>query len=47
MSQSNNYYSVIGGGSVDLGGTLTRIKIFKVTGTDNFDAGKVNIMYEV
>lgn len=33
-------------GSVTLTGTLDRVRITTVNGTDNFDAGTVNIMYE-
>jgi hypothetical protein len=29
-----------------LGGTLDRIRLTTVNGTDTFDAGSVNIMYE-
>jgi len=35
-----------GGGSVTLGGTLDRVRITTVNGTDTFDAGSVNILYE-
>jgi hypothetical protein len=35
-----------GGGSVTLGAILTAIRITTVNGTDTFDAGSVNIMYE-
>jgi hypothetical protein len=35
-----------GGGSVTLGGTLDRVRITTVNGTDTFDAGSINIMYE-
>jgi hypothetical protein len=34
------------GGSVTLGGTLDRVRITTVNGTDAYDAGSVNIMYE-
>ena len=34
------------GGSVSLSGALDRIRITTVNGTDTFDAGSVNIMYE-
>jgi hypothetical protein len=37
------YFAV---GSVALGGTLDRIRITTVNGTDTFDAGTINIMYE-
>jgi hypothetical protein len=35
-----------GGGSKNLSGTLDRVRITTVNGTDTFDAGSVNIMYE-
>lgn len=35
-----------GGGSVTLGGTLDRVRITTVNGTDTFDAGSVNVLYE-
>lgn len=35
-----------GGGSISLGGTLDRIRITTVNGTDTFDAGTINIAYE-
>ena len=35
-----------GGGVITLGGTLDRIRITTVNGTDTFDAGSVNILYE-
>jgi hypothetical protein len=37
--------SVVGGGSVDASGVLTQIRITR-TGTDTFDSGTVNILYE-
>ena len=33
-------------GSISLGGTLDRLRLTTVNGTDTFDAGSVNIMYE-
>ena len=36
----------ISGGTVTLGGTLDRIRITTVNGTDTFDAGTINILYE-
>jgi hypothetical protein len=33
-------------GSVTLSGTLDRIRLTTANGTDTFDAGSVNIMYE-
>jgi hypothetical protein len=34
------------GGSIALSGTLDRIRITTVNGTDTFDAGSINILYE-
>ena len=39
-------YQSIGGGGIALGGTLDRVRITTVNGTDTFDAGTVNILYE-
>ena len=39
-------YSIAGGGNVTLGGALDRIRLTTVNGTDTFDAGSVNIIYE-
>jgi hypothetical protein len=36
----------IGGGAKTLSGTLDRVRITTVNGTDTFDAGSVNILYE-
>ncbi len=33
-------------GYISLGGTLDRISLTTVNGTDTFDAGTINIMYE-
>jgi hypothetical protein len=35
-----------GGGRVALGGTLDRVRITTSNGTDTFDAGSINILYE-
>ena len=43
--QVNNYV-YWGGGCVPLSGTLDRVCITTVNGTDTFDAGSVNILYE-
>jgi len=43
-SSSANTYTA--GGSIALSGTLDRIRITAVNGTDTFDAGSINIMYE-
>jgi hypothetical protein len=36
----------MGGGRIALGGTLDRVRITTVNGTDTFDAGTINILYE-
>jgi len=36
----------LGGGSVALSGALDRVRITTVNGTDTFDAGTINILYE-
>jgi hypothetical protein len=35
-----------GGGSIALGGALDRIRVTTIGGTDTFDAGSLNILYE-
>ena len=39
-------YAMRGGGTVTLGGVLDRVRITTVNGTDTFDAGSINILYE-
>ena len=36
----------IGGGNLNLGGTLDQVRITTVAGTSTFDAGSINILYE-
>jgi len=38
--------TVFAGGDIALGAALTAVRITKVNGTDTFDAGSVNILYE-
>lgn len=38
--------SMLGGGDKTLSGTLDRVRITTIGGTDTFDAGSVNIMWE-
>ena len=38
--------TVVGGGSVTLGAALTAVRITTANGTDAFDAGSVNIIYQ-
>jgi hypothetical protein len=45
-SQSNSATGIVGSGSKTLSGTLDRVRITTVNGTDTFDAGSVNILYE-
>ena len=42
----NSTVAFSGGGSIPLSGTLDRIRITTVNGTDTFDGGSVNILYE-
>ena len=46
IGQSNNAYALIGGGSINLGATLTQLQITTSGGTDTFNAGSINILYE-
>ena len=41
-----NTQTHLGGGQLTLGGTLDRLRITTVNGTDTFDAGSINILYE-
>jgi hypothetical protein len=41
---NNNSYA--SGGSVTLSGVLDRLRITTINGTDTFDAGSINILYE-
>ena len=43
---SSGVYGGFSGGNVTLGGVLDRVRLTTVNGTDTFDAGSVNIMYE-
>jgi hypothetical protein len=38
--------ATMGGGSVTLSGALDRVRLTTVNGTDTFDAGSINILYE-
>jgi hypothetical protein len=46
LGQSDSAVMTITGGSVPLSGTLDRLRITTVNGTDTFDAGSINILYE-
>ena len=43
---TNAAYGGFGGGVVSLSGVLDRVRLTTVNGTDTFDAGSVNILYE-
>jgi hypothetical protein len=44
-SGASNFTSV-GGGNITLSGSLDRVRITTVNGTDTFSAGSINILYE-
>lgn len=46
MGQSDTLRTIYVGGSATLSGTLDRVRITTVNGTDAFDAGTVNILWE-
>jgi hypothetical protein len=46
LGRSDNAGVGLGGGYLPLGGTLDRVRITTVNGTDTFDAGTINIMME-
>ena len=46
FGQSNRAATILVGGSKALSATLDRIRITTVNGTDTFDAGSINILYE-
>jgi len=46
FGRSDGACNFVMGGKLDLSGTLDRIRITTVNGTDTFDAGSINILYE-
>lgn len=46
LSNSNAAIGLITSGTVTLSGALDRVRITTVAGTDTFDAGSINILYE-
>lgn len=46
VATSTTGATVTGGGAVTLSGALDRVRITTVNGTDTFDAGSINILYE-
>jgi len=45
-SDETTDYTISGGGQIALGGVLDRLRFTTVGGTDTFDAGSINILYE-
>ena len=46
VAETDGNRTTIGGGTLALGSTLDRVRITTVNGTDTFDAGSINILYE-
>jgi len=46
LARGDAAQSMTGGGAVTLSGTLDRVRITTVNGTDTFDAGSINILME-
>lgn len=46
MVRTDNGVGTICSGSISLGGVLDRVRITTSTGTDVFDAGSINVLYE-
>jgi len=46
MSRNDGFLNLSGGFVSNIGGTLDRVRITTVGGTDTFDAGSINILYE-
>ena len=46
LGRSDGANTSVTGGTVTLSGTLDRVRITTVNGTDTFDAGSINILYE-
>jgi len=46
LRRSTNNATHTSGGNVTLSGTLDRVRITTANGTDTFDAGSINILYE-
>jgi hypothetical protein len=44
--KANTAFVILGAGDVTLSGTLDRVRITTANGTDTFDAGSINILYE-
>jgi hypothetical protein len=45
-NEDSSARAMFGAGSITLGGALDRVRFTTTTGTDTFDAGTINILYE-
>lgn len=45
-NSGSNYFFAVGSGNLALSGALDRVRITTVNGTDTFDAGTINILFE-
>jgi hypothetical protein len=46
LASGDSAFALVGGGTKALSSTLDRVRITTVNGTDTFDAGTINIIYE-
>jgi hypothetical protein len=46
MGRSDDNFTLLTSGSISLGGVFDRLRITTENGTDTFDAGSINILYE-
>jgi hypothetical protein len=46
LGRSDGAGLIAGGGSIALGAALTAVRLVATNGTDTFDAGSINILYE-
>ena len=46
MGRSDDNFTLLTSGSISLGGVLDRLRITTENGTDTFDGGSINILYE-
>ena len=46
LHDNNAQYLLLNSGAVTLSSALDRIRVTTVNGTDTFDAGQINVMYE-
>jgi len=46
VNSNSSSVGYVGAGSIALGGTLDRVRVTTANGTDTFDLGSINILYE-